>query len=147
MSALAGIIVLRTRTEIGGVAAPQVPGTWTLAPQGQTGWIYTTSPSGLPLWWRTVLDGAELGAPTKIVGAVMALDAAGISFLKTFAVDNDRAWTLPELRADGGAQAVAIKAAWKERDGAAEILRSTIAGFDFRADAERYATIAELPDA
>jgi len=68
-----------------------------------------------------------------------------LSWLKTFAASNDAAWTLPQLRADGGAQATAIKAAWREKDGATEILRSTIAGFDFRSDSELYITVNDLP--
>lgn len=142
---LAGIVVLRNRDVVGSTPVPQVPGTWTLVPQGRTGWVYLVDPSGLAVWWYTALDGPDAGYPTKVVGVALATTTAGVAWLKAFAADNDKAWTLPELRSDGGAEATAIKAAWREKDGATEILRSTVAGFDYRADAERYATVAGIP--
>ena len=156
---LAGIVVLRNRDTFdpddGGplVPIPQVPGTWTLRVQGRTGWVYAVNPSGLRFWWYTAIDGVDVGQPTKIVGVTMAVDDDARAWLQTFAADNDNAWTLPELRADGTTPATTIKAAWRELAGdddpepnGTEILRSTVAGFDYRTDAERYATVAEIPE-
>ena len=159
----AGIIVLRNRAEVtidrprgesATIPIPALPGAWSVQPQGISGWVYLEDPQGRPYWWRTVIDGADFGNPTKVVGAVFAIDAADNHRLKTFAATNERAWTLRELRADDGAAATAIRAAWRmyARDGdgnptGPEIFASTMAGFDFPADAERFAAVDDLPDA
>lgn len=150
----AGIVVLRNRATVtlesraGIVVIPSLPGTWRVEAQGATGWVYLENPDGVPFWWHTVLDGPPLGYPAKVVGIVFSLDEVGTRILKAFATANDKAWTLPELRADNDAQAMAIKAAWTMIDDVGQArMQRTIGGFYFGLDAENFATVAAMPDA
>lgn len=113
-------VAVRVPTPEGGDApVPDLPGNPTLSLQWQRGntvarWIHVRRAGGKGFWWRTMLDGADFGDPTRMVGIAWPEDEADNGLLVQFAASTPQAWTLPELRADNRPTATQIKAAWRD---------------------------------
>lgn len=101
------------------VPVPDLPGSPTLSLQWQrqgtvVRWIHIRRAGGKGFWWRTMLDGADFGDASRMVGIAWPIDPADNQMLVDFAAATHGAWTLPELRADSRGMATAIKGAWKD---------------------------------
>lgn len=157
------VIVIRTRetVDIGEpgepflVDVPAIDAGWTRKPQPQpasdTPWVDLIDDEGRRFWWYTV--DTAIGGPGRIVGRCAPIDPADNAALVTFARSSESAWTLPQLRGDGGGLETAVLAAWREHatDDDPEptgtpIVRQTMAGHDWRSAAERYASVNDIPE-
>jgi hypothetical protein len=148
------IVILRNREteDLDGdtVPVPAIPGTWSRTVQVQpvsgSPWVLLVDDAGRQYWWRTEIDGVDVGQPTKIVGVGGAVDEANNGRVKAFAQASDNAWTLPELLADNTEPALTIKAAWKQLNEGSGLpeLRQTMAGHDWGADQNAFATVDDV---
>jgi hypothetical protein len=116
-----------------------VPDAWSVRPEEDTGMMSVFHPSGAwvhAFWVETDAGHMTLEHDGVFYGVFWVCgDPTYLRWLKDRA---QYAWTLPELRADNGAVATAIKTQWKaSADGRPAVaLRRTAAGRSYELDAE-----------
>lgn len=106
------------------------PSSWEIV-QEDHGWV-SLYPLGREN--KNILLHARLMASDEIRScyALFASSDAVEDRLSALAAASSRAWTLAELRSDGGALATALKALWRDRDGENISFHASICGYVYR---------------
>lgn len=161
------LVVYAVRRSAQNPDLPSIPGNPDFIRWWGTGWstIYPTgrahSSSDLRLHVYHVMEGADTGLPGGAARGVYIVATEGdpgsgprgaTRVTGTWVPTWVAAWTLPELLADEGTEATAIKAAWPPRyDGEGDPIVEppgiwwSIAGADHHGQADDYATVAAIP--
>jgi hypothetical protein len=141
-----GIIVLRNLNT--GTLAPNLPNGYEAIKQ-DANW-FTLYSDGVSNPDSMVFHAhLEVQRNAQGVYSVFATDQQSARVLYNFAQNSTNAWTLRELRADGGAAATQIKNAWRASGSVISgtnipYVAHTMWGFSFNDDAETYATLSAL---